>query len=133
MDWPPSAAAKSRGASRASARSTQWADSVSDAPGRAAWARACAMATAWSKVSQPTTGDQRSLVTQRGRDTEPLGSNTKARPKSIRRQAVAISTSGFVEVETTAAGASRTVGITRVDVLPERGGPMISVAVSVPA
>ena len=39
----------------------------------------------------------------------------------------------MVEVETTAPGASRTHGMTTVDVLPERGGPMISTAVSGPA
>ena len=44
-----------------------------------------------------------------------------------------ISTSVLVEVETTAPGASRTVGMTSVEVLPERGGPMIKVADSGPA
>ena len=43
------------------------------------------------------------------------------------------STSVLVEVETIAAGASRTVGMTSVEVLPERGGPMINVADSGPA
>jgi hypothetical protein len=60
MSLPRSAAAKSRGASSASARSIQWADSLSAARGRAAEARAWATETARSKWSQPVIGDQRS-------------------------------------------------------------------------
>jgi hypothetical protein len=46
---------------------------------------------------------------------------------------VNVITSVLVEVETTAPGASSTDGMTMVDVLPERGGPMTSTAVSGPA
>ena len=46
---------------------------------------------------------------------------------------MASSTSGLVEVETTAAGASRTEGITSEEVLPERGGPKMSMEPSGPA
>ena len=63
----------------------------------------------------------------------PLGSKTKHLPRALRRKTVAASTSGFVEVETTAAGASRTEGITSEEVLPERGGPKMSMEPSGPA
>jgi hypothetical protein len=47
----------------------------------------------------------------------------KQLPRFQRCHNVAAITSGLVDVDTTAAGASRTQGMTRAVVLPERGGP----------
>ncbi len=56
----------------------------------------------------------------------PVGSKTKQLPRTQRLNMVAFSTSGFVEVDTTAAGASSTTGMTMHVVFPERGGPSTS-------
>ncbi len=135
MSRSRAAAAKSSGARSAWARSTQWADSLSEAPGRAARARAWAMVTARSKR----------LAADHRRPAQPVhpprernsivpwveDEDTAERPGDD--AVAAMSTSGLVEVETTAAGASSTVGMTSVEVLPDRGGPMTRMAVSGPA
>jgi len=56
-----------------------------------------------------------------------------AQPVSVRAGPVNRSTSGLVEVLTTAPGAARTLGITIADVFPERDGPSTRVERSGPA
>src|ERR1700694_5043699 len=61
----------------------------------------------------------------------PVGSNNQQRPSWLRAPAVAMRTSGLVDVDTTAPGAAATDGVTVDVVLPERGGPRISAERSV--
>jgi hypothetical protein len=79
------------------------------------------------------TGDHRNGTAPLGIVVVLDGSKTKQLPSCQRAWMVAASTSGLVEVETTAAGASRTQGMTMVEVLPDRGGPRIIMDASGPA
>ena len=63
----------------------------------------------------------------------PDGSKTKQFPRCQRAWMVAAITSGLVEVDTTAAGASRTQGMTIDEVFPDRGGPRTIMDASGPA
>ena len=119
-------AACSNGASSASARSVQWADSPVRPSGRAAPAMARARTRDSSHVVAETTGDQRSRVTPAGARSVPLGSRSQQRPASARPLAVVASRSGLVEVTATAPGAASTFGMATPVVLPDRGGPSTS-------
>ena len=61
-------------------------------------------------------------------ETVPVGSKRRHRPDRRRAAAVASSTSGLVDVETTAPGADNTLGMINDDVFPDRGGPSTSTA-----
>ena len=118
------------------ARSVQWSDPTSPPrprppDGRVDPTRPRATNKASSQRAQPVTGDHRTRSTPAGAATVPLGSYSEARSVRVRAaSAVASSTSGFVEVDTTAPRAPRTVGTTSPDVFPDRGGPRTSTACS---
>ncbi len=61
--------------------------------------------------------------TRRGGSTRPPGSNNRQRPTRLRAAEVACSTSGLVEVVSTAPPAAITFGTTMELVLPDLGGP----------
>ena len=91
------------------------------APAQSALARIMAV---WG-CSHPLIGDQRSPP-----DTplaRPCGSKTPTGPRLARAVIVAARLSGRVLVVTTAPGASRMKGITRLKPLPLRGGPRITI------
>src|SRR5205085_7847876 len=71
-------------------------------------------------------GDHRAMETPGGAAMVPEGSNSQQVPRRLREPAVISITSGLVEVLTTARGAVRTTGMTRDEVLPDRGGPRTS-------
>src|SRR6516164_1832570 len=131
---PPllTAAAWRRGARSASARSVQWLPSAGHPGGRTAAPAAPAMAravrSAVSQFRQAGTGDHRSGVTPDGSGVLPDGSNSQHRPMPALASRVASNTSTLVDVDTTAPGAQRTLGMTTVLVLPDRGGPSTSTA-----
>ena len=121
------AAAWRSGAIRASARSVQWVlparESVAEAEPTSTRARAMASAPVHSV--HDWIGDHRSLREWRPGSADPVGSNSQVRPKVERAAAVASSTSGFVDVDTTAPLAASTFGMTSDVVFPDRGGPRI--------
>ena len=127
----------SRAAACSSARRTAsvWAcqksppSTVRLMPVPAASPRARIMAVCGS--SQPRTGDQR-----RPRETPAAnccGSKTATGPTACRACMVTARLSGRVLVDTTAPGASSSIGITRCSPLPERGGPTTSIESSTEA
>ncbi len=120
------AAACSSGARSASARSIQWAPSPRCAVGRAVRVIALAVMRAASQSRHAGTGDHRKGRTPGGGLARPDGSNNQHWPTWSRAANVAAMTSGLVEVETTGPGATSAFGITRVVVLPDRGGPRTS-------
>ena len=119
------AAAWRRGASSAPALSVQWCSPVCPVrvPLRDAATIASAVWTAASHRPAVVSGDQPTRSTEVGHSTSPLGSKRKAHPSRPRAVAVDSITSGLVEVETTGPLASRILGMTREDVLPDRDGP----------
>ena len=137
IETPSSDAACSNGASSAAARSVQWASApVPTAPEtlpRAVRTMASATSIAPRHSFAALTGDQPTRCTPRGRSTAPVGSKARHHPDAARAAAVERSTSGFVDVATTAPGADKTLGTTSADVLPERDGPRTSVDRSAPA
>jgi hypothetical protein len=86
-----------------------------------------AINSAPSQSPAQVTGDHRSSSTP-GTVPAPVGSNCHTRPNRSRHPAVASSTSGLVEVDTTAPACARTAGIITLVVLPDRGGPSRSAA-----
>ena len=84
---------------------------------------ACAVVSDPSQVPQLCTGDQRISGRTHLPAIEAVGSKAKHSPTSERVDTVASSTSGFVDVDTTALPAARTLGMTIEVVFPERGGP----------
>ena len=128
MSVPSMAAAWSSGAISAWARSVQWVlppretDAADAEPtSTSEWA----MARAPVHSVHDWIGDHRSLREWRPWSVDPVGSNSQVRPMVERAAAVASSTSGFVDVETTAPLAASTFGMTSDVVFPDRGGPMI--------
>ena len=78
------------------------------------------------------TGDQPTRCTPRGTSTVPLGSKSRHHPDCPRTGDVRRSTSGFVDVVSTAPRAASTFGTTNDEVLPDLDGPRTSVERSLP-
>src|ERR1700728_3378551 len=118
------------------ARSLQWS-SESGAhdprpPRRVERTIAAPTLSAPSQLWLDCTGDHPTRRTPEDGSTVPLGSKSIVHPTSARARAVVLSTSGFVDVLTTAPGAAITFGMMTDDVLPERDGPSTSVERSDP-
>ena len=128
MSAPSIAAAWSRGASSAWARSVQWDASACTAPGpvEPTTTSERAVVRAVRHEVHAGNGDHRSRCTPGRSTTDPDGSKRWHVPSVERVAMVASSTSGFVEVVTTAPAADNTLGMSSADVLPERGGPSTS-------
>ena len=118
------------------ARSLQWS-SLTGAhdprpPRRVECTIAAPTLSAPSHVALETTGDHPTRTMPGVSSTVPLGSKSNVHPTSRRAGVVAASTSGFVDVLTTAPRAASTLGMMTDEVLPERDGPSTSVERSGP-
>ena len=85
-------------------------------------ARASARVAARMGSSQPSIGSHATRCANAS-PSMPCGSNTPTGPRAARARRVALMLSGFVEVVTTAPGASRIALMARCRPLPEPGGP----------
>ena len=87
-----------------------------------------AVLSAVPQSSAPMSGDQRSGTSPGGSVVSPSGQYAHTRPYGARASAVARTTSGFVEVETTGPNIEMIAGVITAAVFPAwlRGGPRIS-------
>ena len=81
------------------------------------------MESAPSQSRAEFNGDQPTRTTPSTASIDEEGSKSIVQPHLVRAGAVNRSTSGFVEVLTTAPGATRTFGMTTDEVFPDRDGP----------